>query len=399
MERYSPATFAALLWDLQRRQSDKATRRVWGWTHALLGLRSYQRQFAARNAEAARLADQLRCPIGTIGAITAAGEHWDGSGNPGKLSGTAIPIAARIVTATQLATVWGEEFSPATVAERLTSQAGTRLDPAVVAALRSSLDDLPPLAPGEWLDPLTVDLAVGESPLTESQSITAPLLAGVFADIVDAKSTFTARHSHRVSALAGAMAQLAGALPANVEEVLLAGLLHDLGKLGVSNLVLDKNGPLDAAEWTSMRRHPADSARVLRMIPGWELITTWAAAHHERPDGRGYHLQLAGETIPLVGRWLAVADAFDAMTADRPYREGLPPVEALRRLREGRGTQFDHEAVLLLTAIVEGGPVPSGVANTTTAVAPTIAGSPMSALSSPVDSAFAAVPLQPTRSR
>jgi len=195
------------------------------------------------------------------------------------------------------------------------------------------------------------------------------------------------------------MAQLAGALPANVEEVLLAGLLHDLGKLGVSNLVLDKNGPLDAAEWTSMRRHPADSARVLRMIPGWELITTWAAAHHERPDGRGYHLQLAGETIPLVGRWLAVADAFDAMTADRPYREGLPPVEALRRLREGRGTQFDHEAVLLLTAIVEGGPVPSGVANTTTAVAPTIAGSPMSALSSPVDSAFAAVPLQPTRSR
>lgn len=399
MERYSPATFAALLWDLQRRQSDKATRRVWGWTNALLGLRNYQQQFAERNAEAARLADQLRCPIGTIGAIAAVGEHWDGLENPGKLSGTAIPIAARIVTATQLATVWGEEFSSAIVVERLAPQAGARLDPAVVAALQAILIGLPPLAAGEWLDPLTVDLAVGESPLREAQSLTAPLLAGVFADIVDAKSTFTAQHSHRVSALAGAMAQLAGALSADVEEVLLAGLLHDLGKLGVSNLVLDKNGPLDATEWTSMRRHPADSAHVLRMIPGWESITTWAAAQHERPDGRGYHLQREGETIPLVGRWLAVADAFDAMTADRPYREGLPPVEALRRLREGRGTQFDHEAVLLITAIVEGGPIPSGVANTITAAAPAIVAPAAPASPASVDSAFAAVPLQTTRSR
>ena len=174
---------------------------------------------------------------------------------------------------------------------------------------------------------------------------------------------------------------------------LLAGLLHDLGKLGVSTLILDKNGPLDATEWAAMRRHPADSARVLRMIPGWEAITTWAAAHHERPDGRGYHLQREGETIPLVGRWLAVADAFDAMTADRPYREGLPPAEALRRLREGRGTQFDHEAVLLITAIVEGGPLPSGVANTITAAAPGIAAPDALVPSTPVDSAFAAAPL------
>lgn len=207
---------------------------------------------------------------------------------------------------------------------------------------------MPTTAAGEWLDILIVDLALEDS----------PLLAGVFAEIVDAKSAFTAQHSHRVAALAGAMSRLAGAGAQETEAVLLAGLLHDLGKLGVSNLILDKPAALDDTEWLAMRRHPSDSARVLQMIPGWAAITSWAASHHERPDGRGYHLRREGETIPTVGRWLAAADAFDAMTADRPYRQGREPAEALRRLQEGRGTQCDPQDVLLLTAIVEGYPLP-----------------------------------------
>ena len=359
MDTYTPATFAALLWNLQRRQTDRATSRVKGWTHALLGLRAYQRQFAARNAEAARLAERLRCPIGAVGAIGAVGEHWDGSGNPGRLSGAGIPIAARIVLAAQLAAIWGEEASPTAVAERLTLQAGTRLDPTVVATLRPLLLAQEVDQPGTWLDPLMVELAFRDSPLPGEQALTPQLLAGVFADIVDAKSPFTAQHSHRVAALAGSIARLAGATPSQVEAVLLAGLLHDLGKLAVPNLVLDKNGPLDDPEWAIMRHHPADSRRVLLAIPGWEAIASWAGAHHERPDGRGYDIGRRGDAIPTIGRWLAVADAFDAMTADRPYRQGLDPTEALRRLQGGRASQFDSAAVTLLDDVVAGRLAPS----------------------------------------
>jgi len=358
MDQYSPATFAALLWKLQRRQTDRATSRVKGWTHALLGLRTYQSQFAHRNAEAARLAAELRCPIGAVGAIGAVGEHWDGSGNPGLLSGAGIPIGARVVLAAQLATIWGEEASPTAVAERLALQAGKRLDPTVVATLRAVLAGQASDHPGEWLDALTVELAFRDSPLPGEQALTPPLLAGVFADIVDAKSPFTAQHSHRVAALAGSIASLAGATPSQIEAVLLAGLLHDLGKLAVPNLVLDKNGPLSDPEWATMRQHPADSRRVLLGIPGWETIASWAGAHHERPDGRGYDVGRSGDTIPLIGRWLAVADAFDAMTADRPYRRGMDPTEALRRLQGGRGTQFDSAAVALLHDVVAGRSVP-----------------------------------------
>ncbi|MFN8535984.1 MAG: HD domain-containing phosphohydrolase [Thermomicrobiales bacterium] len=360
MERYTPATFAALLWDLQHRQADRATGRVRRWTQALLGLSRYRQQFANRNAEAARLAEQLRCPVGAIAGVGAIGEHWDGSGNPGKRSVTAIPIAARLVAAAQLAAVWGEEAGPVEVAERLAGQAGGRLDPAVVRELGAILRGQGATEPGEWLDVQRVELAFAESPLQGDHSLTPPILARVFAEIVDAKSAFTARHSHRVAALAGAVASLAGATPEEVEAVLLAGLLHDLGKLAVSNLVLDKAGPLSDPEWAVLRRHPADSVRVLKAVPGWETIALWAGAHHERLDGRGYYLGRDGETIPRVGRWLAVADAFDAMTADRPYRQGMDPAEALRRLRAGSGAQFDAAAVDLLTVVVSRGAVPGG---------------------------------------
>jgi HD-GYP domain-containing protein (c-di-GMP phosphodiesterase class II) len=389
MDHYSPATFAALLWKLQRHQTDRATSRVKGWTHALLGLKAYQRQFAARNAEAARLAAELRCPVSAVGAIGSVGEHWDGSGNPGRLAGDRIPIAARVVLAAQMAVIWGETAGPADVSARLALQAGSRLDPTIVAALCALLAEQGSSHPGEWLDALTVELAFRASPLPGEQALTPPLLAGVFGDIVDAKSPFTAQHSHRVAALAGSIASLAGATPSQVEAVLLAGLLHDLGKLAVPNLVLDKNGPLSDPEWAIMRRHPADSRRVLLGIPGWEAIASWAGAHHERPDGRGYDIGRSGDAIPLIGRWLAVADAFDAMTADRPYRQGMDPTEALRRLQDGRESQFDGATVALLHAVVAERGAPLSVPGAT----------PLTDALDAADLPFAAAPLGVTARR
>jgi HD-GYP domain-containing protein (c-di-GMP phosphodiesterase class II) len=129
-----------------------------------------------------------------------------------------------------------------------------------------------------------------------------------------------------------------------VERIRAAGVLHDIGKLGVADAVLQKPGPLTDDEWADMRRHPELGARILdhanlRDISGWVL------AHHERLDGRGYPHGLAGEAIPLEARVLAVADAYEAMTADRPYRAGLGHDAAQAELRACAGSQFDARVV------------------------------------------------------
>jgi HD-GYP domain-containing protein (c-di-GMP phosphodiesterase class II) len=129
-----------------------------------------------------------------------------------------------------------------------------------------------------------------------------------------------------------------------VQRIRAAGVLHDLGKLGVADAILKKPGPLTDDEWIEMRRHPELGARILdhanlRDISGWVL------AHHERIDGKGYPSGLAGEAIPLEARILAVADAYEAMTADRPYRTALGHDAARDELLAGAGTQFDPVVV------------------------------------------------------
>ncbi|HEX5504179.1 MAG TPA: HD domain-containing phosphohydrolase [Thermomicrobiales bacterium] len=352
LDRVNPATVAALLWELQRGRTDRATVRVAGWTRSLLGMGLYRRQVRRRGEAATRLAGDLSCPRGTLVALAAVGEYFDGGGFPDHLAGERIPIAGRILAAAQSAVIWGEAAAPGEVGERLARQAGGRFDPAVVREIRAQLTALPSRGPAAWLD----DLAGGArrcavAPVRE-QSVATVALTRVFAEIVDAKSPFTASHSRRVAALAGAMAHGAGDPAMDESDVILAGLLHDLGKLAVPNRILDKDGPLDEEEWTILRRHPADSARVIAALPGWATIATWAGAHHERVDGGGYHQGLKGAAIAPAGRVLAVADAFDAMTADRPYRAALPVDEALRRLRAGRGSQFDPAAVAFLEGVV-----------------------------------------------
>jgi HD-GYP domain-containing protein (c-di-GMP phosphodiesterase class II) len=354
LDRVNPITVMGVLWELQREASDSATARVAGWARTVFGMTRYQSATARRGVEAARLAAELSCPLASTVALGSMLEHWDGSGFPGKATGQRIPIGARIVAPAQIATIWGEEAAPGEVAARLARLSGSRFDPTVVAALRAALAAEQVDAAGAWVDRLAADLAPHCPASVADQTLSPATVARVFADIVDSKSPFTASHSQRVAALAGAMARLHGATGAPEAEVVLAGLLHDLGKLAVPNTILDKPGPLDPPEWAVLRQHPADSARVIGVVPGWARLAAWAGAHHERPDGRGYHQGLAGAAIPLVGCLLAAADAFDAMTADRPYRRGLPIEEALRRLREGRETQFDPLAVDLIAAVATG---------------------------------------------
>jgi HD-GYP domain-containing protein (c-di-GMP phosphodiesterase class II) len=131
-------------------------------------------------------------------------------------------------------------------------------------------------------------------------------------------------------------------------------VLHDIGKLGVADAVLKKPGPLTDDEWAEMRRHPELGARILDHA-NLRDISAWVLAHHERIDGRGYPHGLAGGEIPLEARILAVADAYEAMTADRAYRAALGHEAAQEELRDGAGTQFDPTVVEAFVATLTRG--------------------------------------------
>ncbi|MCW3010528.1 MAG: diguanylate cyclase [Solirubrobacterales bacterium] len=162
-------------------------------------------------------------------------------------------------------------------------------------------------------------------------------------EALDLRDPYTADHSRTVAAYAQAMARDLGFTPRGAARMHLAGLLHDVGKIGVSDAVLRKAGPLDAAEWDEMRTHPAIGARLIGPVAS--DIAEWVLAHHERIDGGGYPRGLAGDAIPLEARILAAADAFEAMTSDRPYRRALPRELAIAQLRKHAGTQFDARVV------------------------------------------------------
>lgn len=163
---------------------------------------------------------------------------------------------------------------------------------------------------------------------------------------VDAKSRWTAGHSIRVTRYAVELANAIGLPESEVEKVNLSGLLHDLGKIGIPDAILDKPGKLTDEEWKVMKQHPIIGYEMLKDI--WQFrgsVLDGVLYHHERVDGKGYPFGLKGEEIPLIGRLLAVADGFDAMTSDRPYRAGMPKEKALEVLLECAGTQWDKELV------------------------------------------------------
>lgn len=160
---------------------------------------------------------------------------------------------------------------------------------------------------------------------------------------VDAKSAWTAGHSVRVSEMAARIGRVL-ALPQNVlEDLERAALLHDIGKIGIPLRILDKTGNLTKEEYDTVKEHPSIGARILSPIRAYESIIPAVEQHHERYDGRGYPRGAKGDAIHLMARIMAVADAFDAVVSDRPYRKGLARESAIKEIQEGAGRQFDPE--------------------------------------------------------
>jgi HD-GYP domain-containing protein (c-di-GMP phosphodiesterase class II) len=200
------------------------------------------------------------------------------------------------------------------------------------------------------LDKFLVDMGRFTTPeLVDFDSVKH--LARLFSCIVDAKSAFTRHHSNGVAQLARYLGQRLGLGDATLDKIEVAGLLHDLGKLRVPDEVLEKPGKLDARDLQIMRQHSFETYQVLRGIGGFEDIALWAAYHHETPDGEGYPFHRRGQDLSIEARIIAVADVFQALAQDRPYRSATPinriPEILTDMARRGR---LDSVIVALVTA-------------------------------------------------
>ena len=297
-----------------------------------------------RGADIARM---LELPEDTAEAIRALDEHWDGAGQPLGLRGEEIPLLGRILCLAQTVEVFVRTVGlPGALAMAL-KRRGRWFDPALVDALLSVRDDrrfwgpledarnVPPVAAWEPADRV---VTAGDDTLDR--------VADAFARVIDAKSPFTARHSSEVARWAVAAGRVQGMDAAGLRDLRRAGLLHDIGKLAVSSRILDKPGQARRRRrWHRCASTPATRTRSSTASPCLRPIVDTAANHHERLDGKGYHRGLAAFDLTRPARILAAADVYEALTADRPYREAMPAEKALSILREMRGSALCPAAV------------------------------------------------------
>ncbi len=178
-------------------------------------------------------------------------------------------------------------------------------------------------------------------------------LVCAFNQLLDLKDLNTGVHSTRLAEWALRIARKLNIPEEHLHQVEVAALLHDVGKVGVPDSILKKNGPLTAEERALINRHPEYSWSVLRLLPGLQDASLYALHHHENFDGSGYPAGLKQHEIPLVSRIVSVIDAYDAMVSHRCYRPGLPHEEAVRRLLAGCGKQFDPEVVQVFIPVAE----------------------------------------------
>jgi HD-GYP domain-containing protein (c-di-GMP phosphodiesterase class II) len=274
----------------------------------------------------------------TAAAIRTLDEHWNGEGSPEGLAGEAIPLFGRIACLAQTVEIFFTTYGRQAACDVARERSGRWFDPALVWALGAVERDT---AFWERLAGPDVRRHVAglepEEQVLLADDAALDRVARAFAQVIDAKSPYTYRHSERMAEIAVRVGGVLGLPAPRLRDLERAGLLHDLGKLGVSNLILDKPGKLTEEEMAQVRLHPEYTLRILERVAAFRELAEVAASHHERMDGRGYHRGLRAGDLPLEARILAVADIFEALSAERPYRGALPTGRVLEIMRADVG--------------------------------------------------------------
>jgi putative nucleotidyltransferase with HDIG domain len=301
----------------------------------------------------ADIARQLGFPDETAEAIRSLDEHWCGLGYARGLAGSDIPLLARIANLAQTIEAFAARGGARAALRVARQRRGTWFDPALVRLVERWRTD------HDWWALLRSDVTaavVAAEPGDRVMLVDDDGFDGVcraFADIIDAKSPFTYRHSTRVADVARAVSRELGGTEAEQRRIYRAGLLHDIGKLGVSNAILDKPGAMTADERARMEAHPRWSLEILQRVSAFRDFAHTAALHHEKLDGSGYPFGLGGDALDQGARILAVSDIHDALISDRPYRAGMLPAQARAILERDRGTRLCPVALDALHAVVE----------------------------------------------
>lgn len=317
---------------------------------ALSGQRERRAVEELRCERGASIARKIGFPDEVAQAIMALHEHWDGHGMPRSLRHDAIPLLSRMIAVCAGLDTFHSVRGPVDGQRVIRERRGTWYDPELT-------DQLLQLCAGGLLaelgEPGLKEQVFSGDPDLDSafaSDVDTDRIASAFADIVDAKSPWTGRHSQRVAAIGERLARRLGLSGARLRDLRLGALLHDLGKLGVPNLILDKPAPLTPDEFETVKRHPQLSKRILEPIALFADVAEIAACHHERLDGKGYFRGLSGDALGLSARIVAVADVFEALTADRPYRRPMSEEAALTLMRQSSG---DHLATEVIAALAD----------------------------------------------
>jgi HD-GYP domain-containing protein (c-di-GMP phosphodiesterase class II) len=294
----------------------------------------------------ASIARRIGFPEPVAQAIHSLDEHWNGGGYPDGLRREEIPLFARIMNLSQTLDVFLANRGKEAAVEVARKRSGRWFDPELVRAAASlakrdllwdGLDQAQTIDHALALEPEECRLLANEETIEN--------ICQAFAEIVDAKTPFTFRHSTGVADVAIGISRQMGLPEEDITFMRRAALLHDVGKLGVSNSILEKPGKLTNDEWEVIKLHPYYSLEVLRRIPGFEEMSVTAGAHHEKLNGSGYFRQWTADQISLKVRILTVADIFDALAAKRPYRDAMPIEKVFQIMQKDAPQAIDAECL------------------------------------------------------
>jgi HD-GYP domain-containing protein (c-di-GMP phosphodiesterase class II)/DNA-binding CsgD family transcriptional regulator len=313
---------------------------------------------------ASLLAARLGLPEEVQDAVATTFERYDGRGLPRGLAKDRIPVEMRIAQLADTAEVHDRIGGVDGAVAMASDRRGGQFDPAIVDAFVADAAAMLDIPHGSAAWSIALDCAPDRDLVLHDAALDEALAA--IGDFVDLKCPFMLGHSRGVARLADAAARAMGMPATEVTAVRRAAFVHDIGRLGVSNLIWSKPGPLDDADWERVRMHPYLGGRVLSRVPGMDAEAALVRAHHERPDGSGYPAGSRGAGLTRSDRLLAAAVAYRSATEPRPYRAALEPADAVARLeRRAADGRLDPESVAAIAATVGATtsrpPIPAGL--------------------------------------